>query len=465
VTPDVSGPGPTGRPTVRLLHTSDVHIAGDERSRAGLAAVVDAAIETDVDVVLIAGDLFDSARVGDEAVTQTLAELGRLRQPVVVIPGNHDCMDESSIYHRVALSDAGDHVRLAGHPDGEQLDFDELSLVVWARGIESHHPAHRPLAGYVPGPPDRWNVVLTHGHYVPRGERSDRSSPITQDEIGQLGGSLNLALSRLQLAMREISQASHSVASGAVELSASAEQMAATTGEIARSGETLNQTTESAAAAIVQFLGSVEQVAGNVRISVEQTDQAMAATAAGAQGSQDAGARMVLIQDATGKIASAVAVIQEIAQQTSLLSLNAAIEAAKAGEQGKGFSVVADEVRKLADRSSEATVEIEHLIKGTRDAVEGGVASVKTTAERMTQIQAATAKVAQLIRQIGATTTDQSGTGSEIGRRMEDSAREVGQNATATHQLSATVQEISRTAAELARISEAMAQATAKFKV
>ena len=186
MTPDVPGPGPTGRPTVRLLHTSDVHIAGDERSRAGLAAVVDAAIETDVDVVLIAGDLFDSARVGDEAVTQTLAELGRLRQPVVVIPGNHDCMDESSIYHRVALSDAGDHVRLAGHPDGEQLDFDELSLVVWARGIESHHPAHRPLAGYVPGPPDRWNVVLTHGHYVPRGERSDRSSPITQDEIGQL---------------------------------------------------------------------------------------------------------------------------------------------------------------------------------------------------------------------------------------------------------------------------------------
>lgn len=93
------------------------------------------------------------------------------------------------------------------------------------------------------------------------------------------------------------------------------------------------------------------------------------------------------------------------------------------------------------------------------------MASVQTTAERMNQIQAATAKVAQLIRQIGATTTDQSGTGGEIGRRMEDSAREVGQNATATHQLSATVQEISRTSAELARISEAMAQATAKFKV
>jgi methyl-accepting chemotaxis protein len=318
------------------------------------------------------------------------------------------------------------------------------------------------ITGSITGPVAGFMGVLDR---VADGDLTVQARVDCQDEIGQLGGSLNLALSRLQLAMREISQASHSVASGAVELSASAEQMAATTGEIARSGETLNQTTESAAAAIVQFLGSVEQVAGNVRISVEQTDQAMAATAAGAQGSQDAGARMVLIQDATGKIASAVAVIQEIAQQTSLLSLNAAIEAAKAGEQGKGFSVVADEVRKLADRSSEATVEIEHLIKGTRDAVEGGVASVKTTAERMTQIQAATAKVAQLIRQIGATTTDQSGTGSEIGRRMEDSAREVGQNATATHQLSATVQEISRTAAELARISEAMAQATAKFKV
>jgi DNA repair exonuclease SbcCD nuclease subunit len=153
---------------------------------AGLQAVVRTAVDCDVDIVLIAGDLFDSARVGDEAVQGTIAELGRLGRPVVVIPGNHDCVDERSIYHRVHLSSAGDHVFFAGNPAGEELVFEDLSLVIWARGIESHDPRHRPLAGYQPADPAYWSVVLTHGHYVPDTEKSDRSSQITQAEIGQL---------------------------------------------------------------------------------------------------------------------------------------------------------------------------------------------------------------------------------------------------------------------------------------
>jgi DNA repair exonuclease SbcCD nuclease subunit len=175
-----------GLPRVRMLHTSDIHIAGDDFSRRSLEDVVTAAIESDVDLVLIAGDLFDSSRVRDEAVEQTLDELRRLQRPVVVIPGNHDCIDAGSIYHRVDLTSAGDHVYFAGNPAGEVLVFEDLSLVVWARGIENHDPRNRPLDGYVPGGTGWWRVVLTHGHYVARGERCDRSSQIAQDEIGQL---------------------------------------------------------------------------------------------------------------------------------------------------------------------------------------------------------------------------------------------------------------------------------------
>ena len=175
-----------GLPVVRMLHTSDIHIAGDRTSIAGLRAVVQRAIDEDVDLVLIAGDLFDSSRVRDDAVDLTLQELERLARPVVVIPGNHDCVDERSIYHRVDLAAAGDHVFFAGDPAGEELTFERLSLVVWARGIESHEPANRPLDGYVPADADHWRVVLSHGHYVPGGEISDRSSPIPQDEIAQL---------------------------------------------------------------------------------------------------------------------------------------------------------------------------------------------------------------------------------------------------------------------------------------
>ena len=128
------GGGPNIRPPIRILHTSDIHIAGDDPSMEGLRAVVAKALELDVDIVLVAGDLFDSSRVGDEAVALTLSELKRFGRPVVVIPGNHDCVDERSIYHRVDLTSAGDHIFFAGDPAGEELVFEDLSLVVWARG-------------------------------------------------------------------------------------------------------------------------------------------------------------------------------------------------------------------------------------------------------------------------------------------------------------------------------------------
>jgi DNA repair exonuclease SbcCD nuclease subunit len=169
-----------------MLHTSDIHVCGDDASMDALRAVVSTANESEVDIVLIAGDLFDNARLGDEVVKETVAELGKLARPVVVIPGNHDCVDEGSIYRRVNLSDAGDHVFFVGNPAGEELNFEDLSLGVWARGIESHHPANHPLDGYKPTDPAHWSVVLTHGHYVPDGEQSDRSSTIKQEEIARL---------------------------------------------------------------------------------------------------------------------------------------------------------------------------------------------------------------------------------------------------------------------------------------
>jgi DNA repair exonuclease SbcCD nuclease subunit len=137
-------------------------------------------------MVLIAGDLFDSGRVGDDAIDATVKQLARLDKPVVVIPGNHDCIDEYSIYHRVDLRTAGDHVFLAANPAGEELIFDDYAVSIWARGIENHEPAHRPLEGCPSARPGYWRIVLTHGHYVPAGALSDRSSQISEEEISSL---------------------------------------------------------------------------------------------------------------------------------------------------------------------------------------------------------------------------------------------------------------------------------------
>ena len=119
---------------VRMLHTSDVHITGVDSVNT-LHCVIDAALERGVDIVLIAGDLFDSSRVSDEAVAFVVAELARVGRPVVVIPGNHDCVDEQSIYHRADLRAAGPHVFFAGNPAGEELVFEDLDLIVLSKGM------------------------------------------------------------------------------------------------------------------------------------------------------------------------------------------------------------------------------------------------------------------------------------------------------------------------------------------
>jgi methyl-accepting chemotaxis protein len=286
-----------------------------------------------------------------------------------------------------------------------------------------------------------------------------------QDEIGVLGNSLNDAFRTLQTSMQEVRHASMTVASGATELSTSAEEMLATTAEIAKSGETLHMTTDSVAAAITQFMAHVESTAANVHASVEHMEHAVKATEEGSSGSKNATSRMAVVQDVTAKISSAVVVIQEIAQQTNLLSLNAAIEAAKAGHQGKGFAVVAEEVRKLAERCRQATVDIEKLICDSHTAVADGVTAVENTTVLMDLIHQSIGNVSGRLHEIGAATREQATAAADIAQRMAESAKEVGQNAAATHQLSATVHEISRTASELAQVSDTMAASVAKFQL
>jgi DNA repair exonuclease SbcCD nuclease subunit len=179
-------PGPSSR-RIRLLHTSDVHVDDRPGSLEPLKAVVAVGAAHHVDLALVAGDLFDHPRVTESTVGAAFEQLVALGVPCVVIPGNHDPFGgpESKV-RRDLFTSAPDHVWLADGEEGTTLDFPDLDLEVWARGIRYHTPEHRPLEGYASTGLRRWRVALTHGHVVGPADSFTRSSPIADGEIAAL---------------------------------------------------------------------------------------------------------------------------------------------------------------------------------------------------------------------------------------------------------------------------------------
>lgn len=168
-----------------LVHTSDCHLARDEGGPAQLAfqAVINLAIARRADALLIAGDLFDHSRVGPEIVAWVASELNRFSGPVVLLVGNHDCLDESSVHHRHDLRTVCDRLIMLEDPVGKSVDLPGTDIVVWGRGMVEHAPEFRPLANAPVGREDRWCVIAAHGLVD---AEAGRSSPISSSELAEL---------------------------------------------------------------------------------------------------------------------------------------------------------------------------------------------------------------------------------------------------------------------------------------
>ena len=183
---------------LRLLHTSDVHLESDtfghgaegrklrDAIRGAFSQVVTTANRLEVDMLLIVGDLFDSSRVTDEALSFALGQIARARMPVVMTCGNHDAHDERSIYAKLPPSEMPRNLHLLLEPEGSTVEFPELHTRVWGRALVEHTPDYRPLAGITPPADGLWNIALAHGFFMEEGE-FDRSSPINPIDIENSG--------------------------------------------------------------------------------------------------------------------------------------------------------------------------------------------------------------------------------------------------------------------------------------
>jgi len=180
--------------TLRIAHCSDIHLDGDghhhlvgDAARAALRDAFALALAEmraqSPDLMLLAGDLFDANNASADTVEWAMETLGRQPFPIVMIPGNHDCLEEGAIFRRYDFNAIANVTMLAAEA-GEVARLDSLDVAVWGKGMVEHSTGYRPLQG-CPGRPDgcRWFLGLGHGIFVPHGERTDRSSPIHMQEI------------------------------------------------------------------------------------------------------------------------------------------------------------------------------------------------------------------------------------------------------------------------------------------
>ena len=329
----------------------------------------------------------------------------------------------------------------------------------------------------------------------------------SQDELGQLAGSFADMSGKLRDLVVQVQRESQQVAAASEELTASAEQAAHAVQQVAGSvtevaGGADRQLTVAREATtevdvLAKELAGASQRAGEVRKSVEKTSQA---AESGGEAIGKAIRQMQALDTTVTHSAQVVAKLGErsqeigqivdtisgIAGQTNLLALNAAIEAARAGEQGRGFAVVADEVRKLAEQSQEAAGRIASLIGEIQgetgravEAMNKGTAEVKEGTVVAGQAGAAFEEIVGLIRkaneEVAAITAaiEQTVSGSgrivhavdDMQRVSRDTAEQTQTVAAATEEQAASMEEIASSSRSLAHLAEELQVAVSRFKV
>ena len=293
---------------------------------------------------------------------------------------------------------------------------------------------------------------------------------VTEDITGAIADSINYAIEKLRELVVTINET-------AILVDSAAKQTESTAGHMARAATTQNTEIKAATESIVSMAGSIEEVSGNAerssdvaRHSVEVAHKGGEAVRRTIDGMnairetiQETSKRIKRLGESSQEIGNIVELINDIAEQTNILALNASIQASMAGEAGRGFAVVADEVQRLAERSTNATKQIEVLVRtiqsdtneavvsmerSTTDVV-GGALLAENAGAALDEIEQVCNQIASLVQNISSSARQQAGAAADVTRRttkLREISEQTGKATTAT---AASISKLSELASQL----------------
>ncbi|MFS0644592.1 methyl-accepting chemotaxis protein [Siminovitchia sp. 179-K 8D1 HS] len=309
------------------------------------------------------------------------------------------------------------------------------------------------------------NDMANLAEKVAAGDLTETTTIQTKDEVGRLAQSMNKMVMQLRETVGNILRAAENLSASASQVSASTEEIASSSTEQANAAQTMNELFKELSEAINAVAQNTEEAAelSNKAIQVAQNGEKVVLSSV--EGSNLVSEQMSRLEEDSNKIGEIIEVIDDIADQTNLLALNAAIEAARAGEQGRGFAVVADEVRKLAERSGKATKQITDIIKGMQDNTNKSVAAVEDGLEFTRKSGEAFKEIIRTVNDTGNKVTEIAGASEEQAAQSAEVLSFIESISAATEEAAASSEETASTAQGLNDLAEQLKQSVESFKI